>query len=40
VGRQVGIISHREEIRESIPVQISVQSKAGSSESVVEVIDK
>ena len=40
VGRQVGIISHREEIRESIPVQISVRSKAGSSESVVEVIDK
>lgn len=38
VGRQVGIISHREEIRESIPVQISVQSKTGYSESVVEII--
>ncbi len=37
VGRQVGIISHREEIRESIPVQISVHSKTGSSESVVEI---
>ena len=39
VGRQVGIISHREEIRESIPVQISVQSKTGYSESVVEIIE-
>ena len=38
VGRQVGIISHREEIRESIPVQISVHSKTGSSESAVEII--
>ena len=38
VGRQVGIISHREEIRESIPVQISVHSKAGSSESFIEIV--
>lgn len=38
VGRQVGIISHREEIRESIPVQISVHSKTGSSESAVGII--
>lgn len=37
VGRQVGIISHREEIRENIPVQIQVKSKVGTSESVIEI---
>ena len=31
VGRQVGIISHREEVRENIPVQIRVTPKAGLS---------
>ena len=30
-GRQVGIISHREELRENIPVQIKVNLPAGSS---------
>ena len=34
-GRQVGIISHREELRESIPVQIKVNMAAGSSVSQV-----
>ena len=33
VGRQVGIISHREEGRENIPVQIRVTPKAGLSSS-------
>lgn len=37
-GRQVGIISHREEIRESIPVKIKVSATAGSSASTVEVL--
>lgn len=36
-GRQVGIISHREEIRESIPVQIMVNLAPGTSSSTVEV---
>ena len=35
-GRQVGIISHREEIRESIPTQIKVNLTAGTSASTVE----
>lgn len=37
-GRQVGIISHREEIRESIPVQIMVNLTPGTSASTVEVM--
>lgn len=37
-GRQVGIISHREEIRENIPVQIKVTASNGSSPSTVDVI--
>jgi DNA repair exonuclease SbcCD ATPase subunit len=36
-GRQVGIISHREEIRDSIPVQIKVNLAPGTSASTVEV---
>lgn len=36
-GRQVGIISHREEIRGSIPVQIKVDATTGSSASTVKV---
>ena len=39
-GRQVGIISHREEIRENIPVQIKVNASKGSSASTIEVIDR
>ena len=38
--RQVGIISHREEIQEHIPVQICVQLPANSSISRIHVIDK
>ena len=38
--RQVGIISHREEIQEHIPVQICVQLPANSSTSRIHVIDK
>lgn len=37
-GRQVGIISHREEIRESIPTQIKVKLAAGTSASTVETV--
>lgn len=37
-GRQVGIISHREEIRESIPVQIKVETQPGSSVSTLEIV--
>lgn len=36
-GRQVGIISHREEIRESIPVRIEVVQKPGSWASTVNI---
>ena len=36
-GRQVGIISHREEIRDSIPVQIKVNLAPGTSASTVVV---
>ena len=36
-GRQVGIISHREEIRENIPVQIKVNSSAGGSASTIDI---
>ena len=36
-GRQVGIISHREELRESIPVQIKVNLPDGSSVAKVEI---
>lgn len=36
-GRQVGIISHREELRESIPVQIKVNLPDGSSAAKVEI---
>ena len=39
-GRQVGIISHREEIRASIPVQIKVNLAEGKSSSTIEVTDK
>lgn len=39
-GRQVGIISHREEIRESIPTQIKVNLTSGTSASKVEVTDR
>ena len=38
-GRQVGIISHREEIREKIPVQIMVTADTGSSCSKIEVVE-
>ena len=38
--RQVGIISHREEIQEHIPVQICVELPANSSTSRIHVIDK
>ena len=37
-GRQVGIISHIEEVRERIPVQIQVQQEGNSSASTVKVI--
>lgn len=37
-GRQVGIISHREEIRENITTQIRVSQTPGSSSSTVEVV--
>lgn len=37
-NRQVGIISHREEIRENIPVQIRVSAGTGTAASVVEVV--
>ena len=36
-GRQVGIISHREEIRGNIPVQIKVNSSSGCSASTIEI---
>lgn len=36
-GRQVGIISHRKEISESIPVQVKVTQIPGSSASTLEV---
>jgi exonuclease SbcC len=36
-GRQVGIISHRKEISESIPVQVKVTPIPGSSASTLEV---
>lgn len=37
-GRQVGIISHREEIRENIPVQIMVNTIPGTSSSRIKVV--
>lgn len=37
-GRQVGIISHREEVKENIPVQIQVTLVPGTSASRVETI--
>ena len=37
-GRQVGIISHREEIRENIPVQIMVNTVPGTSSSRIKVV--
>lgn len=37
-GRQVGIISHREELRENIPVQIKVNLPAGSSAAKIEIV--
>lgn len=36
-GKHVGIISHVEELREKIPVQIKVKQNAGSSASSIEV---
>ena len=36
-GRQVGIISHREEIRENIPVQVHVTTQPGTSTSTISV---
>lgn len=36
-GRQVGIISHREEIRDNLPVQIKVNLAPGTSVSTVEI---
>ena len=37
-GRQVGIISHIEELKEKIPVQIRVNQEGNSSSSTVEVV--
>lgn len=37
-GRHVGIISHVEELRERIPVQIQVQQEGNSSSSRIEVV--
>lgn len=37
-GRQVGIISHVEELRERIPVQIQVQQEGNSSSSSIAVV--
>lgn len=37
-GRQVGIISHVEELKEKIPVQIQVNQEGNSSSSTVEVV--
>ena len=36
-GRQVGIISHRDEVRHSIPIQIEVKLAPGTSASTVVV---
>lgn len=36
-GKRVGIISHREEVRSSIPVQIEVKQSAGTSASKIEI---
>ena len=38
-GRQVGIISHIEELKERIPVQIQVNQEGNSSSSTVEVVE-
>ena len=37
-GRQVGIISHIEELKERIPVQIQVNQEGNSSSSTVKVV--
>ena len=37
-GRQVGIISHIEELKERIPVQIQVNQEGNSSSSTVTVV--
>lgn len=37
-GRQVGIISHVEELKEKIPVQVQVNQEGNSSSSTVEVV--
>lgn len=37
-GRQVGIISHIEELKERIPVQIQVNQEGNSSSSTIEVV--
>lgn len=38
-GRQVGIISHREELRECIPTQIKVNLPLGSSAATIDISD-
>ena len=38
-GRHVGIISHIEELKEKIPVQIRVNQEGNSSSSTVEVVN-
>lgn len=38
-GRQVGIISHREEVQDNIPVQVRVKTARGTSVSTIEVVD-
>ncbi|MBQ9287316.1 MAG: hypothetical protein IJ212_02660, partial [Bacteroidaceae bacterium] len=38
VGRQVGIISHIEEVQERIPVQIQVLQNGMESKSVVKIV--
>ena len=37
-GRNVGIISHIEELREKIPVQIQVQQESNSSKSTIKIV--
>ena len=38
-GRHVGIISHIEELRERIPVQIQVQQEGNNSSSTIEIVN-
>ncbi len=39
-GRHVGIISHIQEVRENIPVQIQVNKAANSSSSTVQIVEQ